>query len=252
MLKILHIGAGRNNDVMPGQALYFGRNDCIHLGEGPHSKEGDAGCAKKQWKKAITSVHQYGLLDSLNLASKRIKRFLERRKVKPTDVLEGIRITQWYYQKGDRLPFDSGSFDAIYSEHFLEHIYADEARLLMMELSRVTRKGGVVRTSVPDADLRIYEKPEKVGFPTIKMSFDHPSKHKTRWSVYSLTDTKVVAGLLPVPVVYCDRQGAFVEFGPKRDEYPPDIREEVFSEFVDNADYIRRKLSLIVDGVKVK
>lgn len=49
-----------------------------------------------------------------------------------------------------RFPFDDGTFDAIYSQHLIEHLsYADGARKLA-ECHRVLRPGGVLRLATPD------------------------------------------------------------------------------------------------------
>ncbi len=50
------------------------------------------------------------------------------------------------------LPFDDGSVDVIFSEHFFEHIdYTEEAPYFLAECRRVLAPGGVVRIIVPDA-----------------------------------------------------------------------------------------------------
>ena len=47
-------------------------------------------------------------------------------------------------------PFDSGSAEAVNSEHFLEHLPPEGARAYVREAFRVLRPGGVIRTSTPD------------------------------------------------------------------------------------------------------
>jgi predicted SAM-dependent methyltransferase len=49
-----------------------------------------------------------------------------------------------------RWPFPSGSAEAVNSEHFIEHLSGDEARVYLREAHRVLRPGGVIRTSTPD------------------------------------------------------------------------------------------------------
>lgn len=51
-------------------------------------------------------------------------------------------------RKGLRFP--SGSADAVYSSHMLEHIYFEEAKRVLLEVRRVLRQGGVVRLALPD------------------------------------------------------------------------------------------------------
>lgn len=48
------------------------------------------------------------------------------------------------------LPFDDGTVDAVYSSHFLEHIYLNEAEAILRECHRVLRPGGVLRLALPD------------------------------------------------------------------------------------------------------
>jgi predicted SAM-dependent methyltransferase len=55
-------------------------------------------------------------------------------------------------------PFESGSAEAVNSEHFIEHVGVEGARLYLREAFRVLRPGGVIRTSTPDLEglCRIY------------------------------------------------------------------------------------------------
>lgn len=48
------------------------------------------------------------------------------------------------------LPFETGTFDAVYSSHTLEHLHLEDARRLLHECARVLKPGGVCRTLVPD------------------------------------------------------------------------------------------------------
>jgi len=50
----------------------------------------------------------------------------------------------------ERLPYDTGSVDRIFSEHFLEHLHRHDAVKLLKECRRVMIPGGVIRVSVPD------------------------------------------------------------------------------------------------------
>lgn len=50
------------------------------------------------------------------------------------------------------LPFRDASVDAIYSEHFIEHLTQAEGIALLRECRRVLRPGGVVRMATPDLD----------------------------------------------------------------------------------------------------
>ncbi len=50
------------------------------------------------------------------------------------------------------IPFKNESIEYIYSSHFLEHLYLNEARKLINEMYRVLKPGGAVRIVVPDLD----------------------------------------------------------------------------------------------------
>jgi len=174
-----------------------------------------------------------------------------RRNRKSGEVLSGAyeltEFRSFTYASGDALPFADESFDFIYSEHFFEHLFLDEAASLFRECMRIMRPGAVIRTCVPDPDLRTYMKPEPIGFPDPKMPFTDPTKHKTRWTVYSLSTILQLCGFLPVPLVYCTKTGAFIDRSPTASNYPgnPDVVA------VASMDYVsRRHCSLIVDGQK--
>lgn len=50
------------------------------------------------------------------------------------------------------LPFVSGSVEAIFSSHVLEHLFMDEVERLIHEMYRVLKPGGVCRVVVPDLE----------------------------------------------------------------------------------------------------
>lgn len=50
------------------------------------------------------------------------------------------------------LPSDSGSVDAIYSSHMIEHLTRDEGERFLRECYRVLRPGGNIRVVVPDLE----------------------------------------------------------------------------------------------------
>jgi len=158
-----------------------------------------------------------------------------------------VRFEEFYFAKGDVLPYLDGSFRFVYSEHFLEHLFLDEAMALLHEIRRVLAPDGTLRIVVPDADLRSYAKPEVVGYPGPALDWSHPDKHKTRWSVYSLVAALELARFRAVPLEYCDREGKFESRQPESlaSSYP----EGVDSDVVFDLSYIRRRPSLIVDGV---
>lgn len=50
------------------------------------------------------------------------------------------------------LPFEAGSFRAVYAAHVLEHLEPAEARRLLAEIHRLLAAGGIVRIVVPDLE----------------------------------------------------------------------------------------------------
>jgi predicted SAM-dependent methyltransferase len=149
---------------------------------------------------------------------------------------------EFYFKKGEHLEFEDDTFDFIYSEHVLEHMFLDEAFDLLQECQRILKPNGVIRIVVPDPDLRTYEKRE----PLSQLPIAHPEAHKTRWSIYSLPLAIETAGLQPNPLMYCDKYGQFYKILPTDDIY----KQSIDKEFVYSFDYIQRLPSLIVDGIK--
>lgn len=169
----------------------------------------------------------------------------------PPDVSDWIarsNFEPFRWEKGDRLPFGDASLDFAYSEHFLEHLFLDEALELLRECRRVLRPRAVLRTVVPDADLRTYEAPEDAGCPGHHVPWSHPDKHKTRWSAYSLPAVLEVAGFDPVLLHYCDKDGRCVERNPA--ELAESYEGVPDRELVLDLSYVMRPRSLIVDGVR--
>lgn len=152
---------------------------------------------------------------------------------------------EFYFKLGDRLEFEDNTFDFIYSEHVLEHFFLDEALDLLRECYRILKPNGVIRIVVPDADLRNYEKRERIS----KLKITHPEAHKTRWSIYSLPVAIKTAGLLPNPIMYCDKNRDFFEQIPSESSEIYEHSKD--KEFILSLDYIRRLPSLIVDGIKI-
>jgi SAM-dependent methyltransferase len=65
-------------------------------------------------------------------------------------------------------PWRSGSADAIYSSHTLEHLTREQGRRFLRECHRVLRPGGVIRLAVPDVRL-ILKAYEKGVFPAVEL-----------------------------------------------------------------------------------
>jgi len=171
------------------------------------------------------------------------------------ETYKAMRLTPFWWGKGESLPFRDGAFNFIFSEHFFEHIFMDEAYELFLECKRVLNPKGVFRMSVPDADLRTYAGLEPLAFDaktgkSSKLGWDHPDTHKTRWNIYSLSLLLKLAGFQVIPLAYCDRYGKFYSEWPKAfsSPYPESSDWKVIC-----ADrYIKRKFSLIVNAIHLK
>ncbi len=156
----------------------------------------------------------------------------------------------FYYKKGQTLEFEDESFSFIFSEHFFEHLFLDEAGELFKECHRVIMPGACLRIVVPDADLRTYKQPEPPGYSTGDPRWFHPDKHKTRWSIYSLSYALEEIGFRTRGVVYCDKYGKYHCDEPEQHRtFYKDCSDR---EFIIRTDYICRfENSLVVDAVRV-
>lgn len=152
----------------------------------------------------------------------------------------------FYFNKGDTLNFKDNSFDYIFSEHFFEHLFLDEAIDLFDECYRILKPNSVMRIVVPDADLRPI--PEIIGFPGEMYNWNHPRKHKTRWSIYSITPALKQSGFEVVPLKNYKSDSTLYN---KLNELPLKEHQNINDmEIVSKVDYIKRHNSLIVDAIK--
>jgi SAM-dependent methyltransferase len=53
------------------------------------------------------------------------------------------------------IPFRNESIDFLYSSHWLEHIYYEQAQFIMREVRRVLKPSGTVRICVPDLEVAV-------------------------------------------------------------------------------------------------
>lgn len=53
------------------------------------------------------------------------------------------------------LPLFDGVADFVYSSHFLEHLFRNEASNLLKEMHRILKPGGILRISVPDLEYAV-------------------------------------------------------------------------------------------------
>lgn len=238
--QCLHLAASRIERLTRAAADLLCRPGWTHLGEGPVNWAAEV---REQWR-----FGNWLAAARLALAWGYRKRFPRFTPAELEAYYGHIEFKEFYFRAGDRLDFADETFDFIVSEHFFEHLFLDEAHHLFLELARILKPGGVIRTSVPDADLRTYAKPERPGFPSIKTPWNHHQKHKSRWNVYSLTHALTEAGLAPNPLIYCDRNGNFIENVPQAED--PKWKTHAAHTHVTTIAYLRRLPSLVVDGIK--
>ncbi|WP_168441934.1 class I SAM-dependent methyltransferase [Pontiella desulfatans] len=223
----------------------------IHLGE-PCQGSGSDQKGGLAWEMVVARLYALSLAELNEIIKRRFaRRGAERRPhgFSRKALYEKTNFSEFYFEKGGRLPFDDETVDFIFSEHFFEHLFLDEAVDLFRECHRVLKPNGLIRTCVPDADLRTYEPVESVGYPNQCLPYSHPDKHKSRWSVYSLCEALEHAGFATYPLRYCDRHGQYIKSNPEDNQaFYKDCPEE---ELAFSTTYIQRIDSLIVDGIKL-
>jgi len=92
----------------------------------------------------------------------------------------------WDITKG--IPFENSYFSGIYSEHCLEHLSYQQAKLLLGEIFRLLKPSGLLRIVVPDANLylQIYQQQQSgkdVSFPYGQTAHDIDDKQITSMMV---------------------------------------------------------------------
>jgi len=249
MITKLQLGTSRLENIEPKGLVTFLDSTWVHLGD-PKVENNQRSSTIFFFSNTIELFKSH----SISYIIKRILTKLQKissikasAKENP-ELYKKTNFLEFFYRKGDRLPFDDCSINFIYSEHFFEHLFLDEAVALLKECYRILRPFGVIRSVVPDADLRSYAAPEPIGFPDKKLKFDNPAKHKTRWSVYSFSEVLTIAGFKPIPVRYCDKLGNYIKTNITDIvcSYSSCLEEDLIL----NLDYVMRIDSLIVDGIK--
>lgn len=76
------------------------------------------------------------------------------------------------------IPFETGTVDAVYHSHVLEHIDRDAIPTFLSEIRRALRPGGVHRIVVPDLELNIRD--YLTSMDRIDAGLDDPSQHDLR------------------------------------------------------------------------
>ncbi|TLD70893.1 methyltransferase domain-containing protein [Phragmitibacter flavus] len=240
MPRFLHIAASRFERLSPAATKIFCTKDWTHLGEGPIN-----------WSNEIREQFQFGQYrNGLRLLLASIYRNHRPRYDAGTlkKMYDSCEFREFFFKAGDRLDFADNELSFIVSEHFFEHLFLDDAIALLRECQRILKPGGVIRTCVPDADLRTYEPPEAPAYPSPRVPWTHHQKHRSRWSIYSFSEALNLTGFQPRGVIYCDKDCNFIQDlpAPPTSEYP--LLES--HPLVATTEYFRRLPSLVVDGIK--
>lgn len=234
MPRCLHLAASRLERLSPSATALLCQPGWTHLGEPPID-----------WRAEILEQFRFGCwLNGLRLWLASIYRGV-RPRYTPAQLQQlyaACEFREFYFTAGQQLEFESGEFDLIVSEHFFEHLWLPDAIALLRECRRILKPGGVIRTCVPDADLRSYAAPEMPGYPSARVPWSHHQKHRSRWNVFNFSEALAIAGLRPRPVMWCDDHGVFHHEMPSADGHPA-------GSLVATLDYFRRLPSLVVDGI---
>lgn len=234
----LQIGASRLENLEAEALQKFLDKTWVHLGD-PTPNPSLA--------HIIEVFRHNNFLNICNMILHKAKKYLSLHEQRHNNCqYQSTNFMPFFYQKDNYLPFKDNSFNYIFTEHFFEHLFLDEAVALFRECYRILRWNGVMRICVPDADLR--PTPEPVGHPSLKMPHTHLDKHKTRWSVYSLTEAIRLAGFGTVPIRYYDKVKKCHEASltDLKEIYRNCADPEMALDFT----HIQKKDSLIIDGIK--
>jgi predicted SAM-dependent methyltransferase len=100
-----------------------------------------------------------------------------------------------------RALFEPDSIDSLLSEHMLEHLSEEEARIALNECFRYLRRGGLFRIAVPDGYRRD---------PTYVAEASPPNDgHQVLYNIDTLTALLQNAGFTVTPLEYFDAQEQF-------------------------------------------
>lgn len=88
-----------------------------------------------------------------------------------------------YLDVGKRFPYRDETFDAVFSCHMLEHLFADKAQVCIAEIFRILKPGGICRIVVPDLDKIVGEYNPDQPELFLKRIFecDRRSKNSHHW-----------------------------------------------------------------------
>jgi predicted SAM-dependent methyltransferase len=117
--------------------------------------------------KEIPFIYKLGLkikhYNLLSITKRKLKAYLSEATIKGLQIGSGQNYLKgWFntdYFQRDRIyfldatkqmPFPSSSFQYVFSEHHIEHIHYNDAKLMLKEIYRILKKDGVVRICTPN------------------------------------------------------------------------------------------------------
>ena len=134
----LQLGASRLEYLEPGIRDQFAQPEWIHLGDPiPSKRPNDKGVAYILRHYSIAYIAR-----RLFLKLARRDADAKAARIDLPGLYARTNFEPWHYHRGDRLPFPDRMFIYIFSEHFFEHLFLDEAVDLLRECRRVMTGGG--------------------------------------------------------------------------------------------------------------
>lgn len=93
-------------------------------------------------------------------------------------------VTDIWMDATSKWPFSSDSFDLIYSEHMIEHIFIDHIEFFLREAFRTLKPGGGIRITTPDLEIHAknyVEKNDAFFVPIIEKYMKRWDKQKNKY-----------------------------------------------------------------------
>lgn len=106
-----------------------------------------------------------------------------------------------YLNVSKPFPFATGSVEAIYSSHIIEHLYPNNARAMLMESLRVLHSGGICRVVAPSLEWALGMYSEKNPEPFLQAVFEHGHGQDKNSHKWMYTESSLVALLEDVGFV---------------------------------------------------
>lgn len=109
-----------------------------------------------------------------------------RRMIEVSSECEGVRVR---YGTAERLEFEDGSFDLVFSQQVLEHLHPDDVPLHLREAYRVLAPGGILAVETPN---------RRTGPQDISRGFTSTAEglHLKEWSLSELVQAYRDAGFV--------------------------------------------------------